>query len=48
MCFCACLKSHFLDSSQFRNLHVNTIAIHLVILKESNVRYAFPTSELVH
>ena len=31
MCFFACLKSHFLYSSQFRNLHVNTIAIHLVI-----------------
>lgn len=30
MCFCACLKSNFLDSSQFRNLHVNTTAMHRV------------------
>ena len=28
--FSACLKRYFLYSSQFHNLHVNTIAIHKV------------------
>ena len=41
-------KTIFLYCSQFHNLHVNTTAIHKVNKDLNYVRYAFPTSELLH